>query len=391
MQGSTERVMKAFAHQAPDRTPLFEIYWKFHPIYWDICGRTAATDAAVYWDALAEGISRDELISLEIDATFNVAKYFQVDMVHFEGSIPHELPRPIKTGKTSWKQDGVDYILNEKTKLVVIAHPGEEDSYSHRDDEATLLREIEEWDGNVEGADEVDEVIAGVRARSEAEGIDWAYMGEIGAGTGVAFYTPFKLMWMLEEPELFQRWLTIQTEKVFPRTKALIAQGCNVIAMGGDCSCDKGPFISPALYHEFIFPVIKAHTELIQQCGAKAVYTSDGNHWPIKDDFFFNSGIDGYKEVDKAAGMTMERLIAEGVKDRVCIIGNVDARYIMCMGTPAEVLEEVINCLKLGIQTPGGHILHTTHSVHEDVPVENYYAMVAAYRDFFGLEPLPKP
>lgn len=54
-----------------------------------------------------------------------------------------------------------------------------------------------------------------------------------------------------------------------------------------------------------------------------------------------------------------------------------------------EAMAEVIECLKYGQTTPGGHILHASHSVHEDVKVENYYAAVNAYRDFFGLEKLP--
>ena len=87
--------------------------------------------------------------------------------------------------------------------------------------------------------------------------------------------------------------------------------------------------------------------------------------------------------------MTMPRLVAEGVKDRICIIGNIDARHALCLGTPAEVQTEVIACLDWGRRTPGGHILHTSHSVHEDVKPANYLAMVAAYRNYFCLPLLP--
>jgi hypothetical protein len=90
-------------------------------------------------------------------------------------------------------------------------------------------------------------------------------------------------------------------------TRQQISWGCEVVAMGGDVSCDMGPFCSPRHYHDFILPAIQEHVRVIHQAGALAVYTSDGNHWPIRDDFFFGSGIDGYKEVDKAAGMTMAK------------------------------------------------------------------------------------
>ena len=86
----------------------------------------------------------------------------------------------------------------------------------------------------------------------------------------------------------------------------------------------------------------------------------------------------------------MERLIEAGIDRQLCIIGNIDARHVLCHGTKEEVRNEVINCLKLGQQSPGGHILHASHSVHEDVSPENYYTVVNTYRDFFGLPVLER-
>ena len=71
-------------------------------------------------------------------------------------------------------------------------------------------------------------------------------------------------------------------------------------------------------------------------------------------------------------------------------LGNLDARHNLCHGSPAEVRAEVIRCLDYGRSTAGGHILHASHSCHEDVRAENYRAVVAAYREFFGLAPLPE-
>jgi len=74
-----------------------------------------------------------------------------------------------------------------------------------------------------------------------------------------------------------------------------------------------------------------------------------------------------------------------------------DPQVIIAQFAPVtrEVIEnakslEVIGCLRMGRQSPGGHILHNSHSVHEDVKIENYYAVVQAYRDFFGMERLPQ-
>jgi len=362
MAGSRERVMKAFAHQAPDRTPLFELFQPYHPIHWDICGRTVATDMAMAWDAMAEGIAWEELLQAHVKAQYTIRKFFGLDMVRLNGVPRRDYPRPVKTGKTTWTLNGVEYCLNPRTQLVEIANPGAEAAYSRRISEEQTRRELERWDGSAPAPPaEPDPVLTGVRELARADGLDWVYMGEVGAGTGVAFYPPFMLMWLIEEPELFELWMEKQKLAGFVRTRQLIESGCTVIAMGGDVSGDKGPFISPAHYRRFILP-----------------------------EMFFQSGVDGYKEVDKAAGMDWPRLIAEGVAERVCIIGNLDARYTLCHGTTEEVRAEVVECLRYGQQTPGGHILHASHSVHEDVKAENYYAAVAAYREFFGMEPLPR-
>ncbi len=391
MSGKRTRVINALNHSKPDRTPLFEIFQPYHPIHWDICGRNIATDMAMAWDAMADGVDWQELVDAQIKAQYTIRRYFDLDMVRLNGAPKKDYERPVKTGAGKWTLGGLAYHVHPRTQLVELEDPTQAQAMSSRESEADTRRMIEEWDGLPPVLPEKgDPVLEGVRKLADADGVDWVYMGEVGAGTGAAFYPPFMLMWMLLEPEVYARWL--EKSKLFglARTKQLIEGGCEVIAMGGDVSCDKGPFISPEEYNKFILPVIQEHVGLIHAMGSKAVYTSDGNHWAIKQGFFFDSGIDGYKEVDKAAGMTWPRLIEEGVADQVCIIGNLDARHTLCHATPEEVRAEVIECLKYGQQAAGGHILHASHSVHEDVKTENYYAAVEAYRDFFGLEKLSR-
>ncbi len=383
MPGSRERVAKAFEHVAPDRTPLFEIFCQYHPIYWDVCGRNPATDARMHWDALAEGITWEELIALEARAAFEIHRHFGVDMVRLGGSSSPDLRRPVKTGPDTWELNGAEHFYNERTNLV---EPSARLADSEKQTEEQVRAQIDQWDGSVgESSDAAFVVFERVKARAAAEGLDWVYMGEVGAGTGTAFWPPFMLMWLATDPGVLRAWVHMQKASAFARTRDLVARGCTVIAMGGDVGCDKGSFISPSHYREFVLPTIQEHVDLIHDLGALAVYTSDGNHWDIAEEFFFDSRADGYKEVDKAAGMTWPRLMAAGVSERVCIIGNMDARHTMCLGTVEEVRAETIECLQYGQQSPGGHILHLSHSVHEDVKVENYHALVVAYREYFGI------
>ncbi len=389
MSDQRERVMKAFAHEVPDRTPLFEIFQPFHPIYWDIAGRNVATDHQMAWHAMADGLPQHEMDEASARAQFAVCKFFELDMVRLS-SAPKVEPRPVTIDSQSWERGGIRYALNPQTRLVVPQDPNANLADSQKADPASYRQEIEELkNAPVPQPGGVGPVFRRVRELAASEGIDWVYMAEIGAGTAVAFWPPFFLMWIIQEPGLVRDWLEIQKARVFPVTEAMIENGYDVVALGGDVSCDKGPFISPNHYREFILPVIQEHVELVHRKGAKAVYTSDGSHWPIADMMFRESQVDGYKEVDYAAGMTMESLAEAGYDREICIIGNIDARHTLCHASPAEVRKFVLHCLEQGQKSPGGHILHASHSVHEDVKVENYYAAVGAYREFFGLKPLP--
>jgi len=389
MPGSAQRILRAFAHESPDRTPLFEIFQPHHPIHWQICGRTVGTDQAMCWDAMADGIAWEELIEAEAQAAFQISKLFELDMVRLNRGTPRDYCRPVRLGTGRWELGGVEYVVDERTKLVRPAHPAESGAYSQRVTERDLMAAVEAWESApVEDVPDPDPLCRRVRELAEAEGIDWVYMAELGAGTGVAFYPPFLLMWMLTDPDPYCRWLTMRKENAFRRTRALMAQGHTVIALGGDVASDKGPFISPELYRRYVLPVIQEHVQLVHEAGALAVYTSDGNLWDIKEEVFFASGADGYQEVDKAAGMTFPRLIEEGIDRRICILGNLDARHTLCHGTASEVRAEVFECLAQGQRSPGGHILHASHSVHEDVRAANYVAAVGAYREYFGMDPL---
>ena len=82
MKNSRLRVMDAFEHRAPDRTPLFELFQPYHPIHWDICSRNLATDQALSWDAQADGVKWEKIIEDESQAKVKMAEFFGLDIIH---------------------------------------------------------------------------------------------------------------------------------------------------------------------------------------------------------------------------------------------------------------------------------------------------------------------
>lgn len=70
--------------------------------------------------------------------------------------------------------------------------------------------------------------------------------------------------------------------------------------------------------------------------------------------------------------------------DRVTLYGNVDCGNILSFGSTEEVRAHTISCLETGIGD-GGHILCASNAITASVPLENYLAVVNAYRDMFSL------
>jgi uroporphyrinogen-III decarboxylase len=61
---------------------------------------------------------------------------------------------------------------------------------------------------------------------------------------------------------------------------------------------------------------------------------------------------------------------------------------MLSFGTPEEIRRHTLDCLEAGLGN-GGHILCASNAITASVPLENYLAIVQAYRDVFGLPPLP--
>jgi uroporphyrinogen decarboxylase len=123
--------------------------------------------------------------------------------------------------------------------------------------------------------------------------------------------------------------------------------------------------------------------------GRWAVNASDGDLWPVIEDFLVGCEVDGYLEIDLFAGMDLSTL-KERYGDRVTFFGNLDCGNMLTYGTPESIRRDTIRCLEAG-QGAGGHILCASNAITASVPVENYLAVVRAYREFFGLPELALP
>jgi uroporphyrinogen decarboxylase len=61
----------------------------------------------------------------------------------------------------------------------------------------------------------------------------------------------------------------------------------------------------------------------------------------------------------------------------LCLIGNLDLAGALSFGTPDEVREETTELID-ALGPGGGYIVASSHSITDDVPPENYQAMIQA-------------
>ncbi len=92
------------------------------------------------------------------------------------------------------------------------------------------------------------------------------------------------------------------------------------------------------------------------------------------------TGINGFHPVERDAGMDLKK-VKEAYAGKLCPVGNVNNKTTMVNGSPQDVREETLECLKIAAPG-GGYIIATDHSLHDDIPLENVFALIDTVKEF---------
>ncbi|MGB9877315.1 MAG: uroporphyrinogen decarboxylase family protein [bacterium] len=369
-----ERIISAFKGN-PDRTPLFEREVK-SPSVREILGKPSAVDDFLYrmefleagdWEGLIEEMAKDAI---------KVAEICGFDMVRLGLNIPRDYERPRKIGEYLWEVESgfIKYCPESDMDTFIPKRKRENEEEMRK-----WLREGEYQPPKM--SDDQFEFFRRAKRRMRDRGLDLAIMCSLYTFP-VAVLPPYMLEWFVTEPELLAEYYRRQALWTMEIGKRLIEEGADVIGIGGDLASDKGPLISPACYRRVLLPSVRMLSDYLHSLGVLVIHASDGNLWSIIDDFLLTSGVDGYEEIDKAAGMEIP-LLKERFGDAITLVGNVDCRWLLTQGKPQEVKEAVKRCLDEG----GGrrHILMTSNVIHSGVKPENFVAYLEAYKEYYGL------
>jgi hypothetical protein len=380
---SRERVAKTFAHQEPDRVPLFELSIDTAPAT-ALMGREMWVGGlganAMRANTLAAAGRFDEYSEKTCRDTIDLWRALELDMI--------TIPRPERLPR--WSMERLDVYRWRFTE------PGtgywEEFVYSpdsnvYAQVKSSLdsgdLSDFERYINRLEAIEHRPEDYDLANLDRWLQGLQGIFV-LMGADVD---YPPSNKTWaklflegMILRPDLIDRYLSAQMK---PRTLMIaeaFKRGADGVLGGNDWASSTGPLISPKHFRRFILPHFRQLVDLCHANGKVMVKHTDGDIRRIESVLLEESGIDGWHPVDPTVGLTISDYKGRYGK-QVTLIGNVNCATTLISGTRENVVDETKAIIQAGAPG-GGFILSSSNSIHADVKPALYQAMLETARTY---------
>ncbi len=359
---SRERIVAAFEHKEPDRTPVFE-YVLLPPVAEQILDRPFVE----YLGGMEPWLNQAEEMGFE-----RALRQYARGRVELAAILGHDMlylsPNPVP---------GVAYSYDPLDEL------GSHFELNERGDPVKRLKERNR---------RVDESMTGdlprdcylvyqfVREEMKRRDLDLPIL------TPAYFHgiwTDADLMQvMVLAPEVAKQHFSLATQRAIKVIDDYIEIGVDMVGIGGDFA-GKRLLISPDSYREFIVPEVRTCARRVREASRYSVNATDGDIWLVIEDFLLGCEVDAYLEIDMGAGMDLEKLKAR-YGDGILLFGNMDCGNVLSFASLEEIRKLTFEILEAGWGR-GGHIFTASNAITESVPLTNYMAMVNAYREHFDL------
>jgi uroporphyrinogen decarboxylase len=206
-----------------------------------------------------------------------------------------------------------------------------------------------------------------------------AIMGAVGGPLTAAYeglFNPQDFFTLLhDDPELIDEVMSALTDYNLRIGLHLVEAGVDCLCIPDDMGFVNGPLMSPRMFRRFVLPHFRRLAQGLRQTGLPILMHNDGDLRLLLDDLV-DTGINGYHPVERAARMDLAEC-KRRYAGRLCLVGNVDNKYLMVNGTPEEIEAQVKECLRIAAPG-GGYVLASDHSLHDDQPIANIFALFEA-------------
>jgi len=345
---SQERVNRAFARQDHDRIPRYESFWNETLERWQQENGIRGADHALevlgtdmqslgwYWPQPFPG--REEI--LEEDGETQVVRTpsgATLRMFKKRNSTPEHIDWECKTPEV-WEETYRDALVNQDIHL------------------------------NLEGAKQCFE-------KAQRENL-WSFYPTVESFECLRAMVGDEhfLMAMIEEPDWIVEMASAFTDNVLRNLEALLETGVKPDGLWvyGDMAYNSGPFCSPAMYRELIWPQHRRFVDWAHAHDMKMIYHTDGDINSVMN-LYVEAGFDALQPLEAKAGVDIRELCPKYGKD-LTFFGNIDVMKL-AFGDLEEIEEEIRSKLEAGMAT-GSYIYHSDHTIPPQVPWERFLQII---------------
>lgn len=179
-----------------------------------------------------------------------------------------------------------------------------------------------------------------------------------------------------DDPDGVKEEARKMADSAIEHNKRLREAGIDSFILCSDYCFNNGPFLSPAMFEEFIQPYLAEIIAAIRADGAYAIKHTDGNIMPILDQLV-ECRPHALHSLDPMAGVDIKEVKAR-VGNQVALCGNVHCAHLQT-GTDEEVLESCRYAMENG-KPGGGYIFCTSNVPFRGMPVERYQMVLDFWR-----------
>ena len=185
------------------------------------------------------------------------------------------------------------------------------------------------------------------------------------------------LVYMLECPEALEKFFDKLCDFLLKLVDIALEYDVDAVHFGDDWGMQKGLIMGPNHWRRFIKPRI---ARLYSRVKSKGKYVSQHSCGDCREIFsdLVEIGLDCYQTLQPEIYPVAEMKKKYG--NHITFWGGVSTQRCLPMLSPSEVQKEIINVIKTaGVN--GGLIIAPTHSIPQDVPVENILAMAEVFQN----------
>lgn len=179
-----------------------------------------------------------------------------------------------------------------------------------------------------------------------------------------------------DDPDSVKRQASKMADEAIERNKRRQEDGVDVLLLCSDYCYNSGPFISPAMFREYIQPYLARIIEAARKDGLYTIKHTDGNIMPIIDQLV-ECNPHALHSLDPMAGVDI-REVKRLYGDQICLCGNVHCAALQT-GTDEEVIASAEYAMTYG--KPGGGYMFTTSNIpFKGMPPERYRMILDVWK-----------